>query len=70
MAVDLQLGRGGEPERDEVRLELLDVGAVVDAGCQAPVHRHRAVEQRNTSPVDLEERLAALDHRTRVGARR
>ena len=71
MAVDREITRA-EAERDEVVLELEDVGTVGHARREVAVHRHRAQEQRHAATVHLEQRLPALDHRTqrrRLGER-
>ncbi len=60
----------GEPEVDQVLVELLDVGAVGVARGQITVSRSVAVEQDHRRAVDVVQRLARLDHRANARAAR
>ena len=62
--VDRDLMARVEAERDQVLLELLDVGAVADPLGQRPVGGDRPVHQHHGRPVDLVQRLPRLDHVT------
>ena len=61
----------GEPQRHEVLLQLADVGPVVDAVGEVPVHRSGPVEQdRPARAVGLPQLLAPLDHLAHGGQSR
>ena len=67
LLVDGQLVRRDDAEGDEVGLDQLDVGAVVDADAELAPQRPVAEQQRDGPVVDLGHRLAAVDDRAPGG---
>jgi hypothetical protein len=67
LLVDRQVAVLVEPEHRQVLLELPDVGAVVRPVGQGPPGGPLTVEEDHGNPVDLVERLAALDDLSCLG---